>query len=99
MNANDSMQIISFSDNLTGGYSNQNAINKLTRWSDWSSDKATLKTAVDNAGAVGGDFYKTKGRTSSATAIASGNQQFSKAKDKSLDGQDYKRVTIFLTDG
>jgi hypothetical protein len=95
MNANDMMQIVSYSGNLTGGYSNQRAIDNLTDASDWTSDKAALKTAVDNAGAVDSDPYKTQGRTSSATAIAAGTQEFAQAPDT----QDYKKVTIFLTDG
>src|SRR5262249_43641184 len=61
-------------------------------------DKTILKSAVDAAGAQGGT-YLTEGRTPSATGIAAGAQAISSAPSQAPNGQDYKRVSIFLTDG
>src|SRR6185436_11139371 len=62
-------------------------------------DPVALKAAVDAAGKVNNDPYKTDGRTPSATGLAAGNQVLAKAPDQAPDGQTYKRVVIFLTDG
>lgn len=102
MGATDSMRIVSYSNYLTGNYSDARAISELTRsWptNGWSSDKNVLKQAVLSAGAYNNDPYYTRGNTPSATGIASGNQVLSAAPTRSPSGQDYKRVVIYLTDG
>jgi Flp pilus assembly protein TadG len=99
---NDVMQIVTFSDYLRSGYGNQNAVNRLTNAlpsSGWSSDKNTLKTAVDNAGKTNNNIYMTEGRTSSAAGIARGTQEWEDAPTQAPNGLTYRRVTIFLTDG
>jgi hypothetical protein len=101
MQPNDVMRIVSFSGGSISPTGDQRAIDQLTDVAPntWSGDPAVLKTAVDKAGAVGGDPDHTAGRTPSAAGIASGNQVLAAAPDEALDGQTYKRVVIFLTDG
>jgi hypothetical protein len=104
MQPNDKMRLVTFSGDLgkSGPFGDQRAVDKLTHALpalDWSSDAAVLKDAVDDAGAQGGDPYKTEGRTPSAAGIAGGNQVLAAAPDQAPDGQTYKRVVIFLTDG
>jgi hypothetical protein len=102
MGPTDSMRVVSYSGNLNNNFSDSNAISSLTKaWptSGWSSDKNTLKQAVLSAGAYNNDSYYTRGSTPSATGIASANQVLSAAPQRSPNGQDYKRVVIFLTDG
>lgn len=102
MGANDTMRIVTFSDQLNSNYSNSNAVKNLTKaWptSGWSSDKATLHSAVSSAGRYNNQEFVTDGRTPSAAGIASGNQVLAAAPTKAPDGQTYKRVVIFITDG
>ena len=107
MQPNDSMRIVAFSGNLNSNYGDQNAINNLTHaypTTGWSSDHTALKDGVDCAGAGDntppcGNFYSTNGRTPSATGISAGNQALAAAPAQAPDGQTYKRVVIFLTDG
>jgi hypothetical protein len=102
MGTSDSMRIVAFSGDTGSTQSNSNAITKLTKaWpvSSWSSDKPTLHSAVSSAGAYNNNQYITDGRTPSATGIAAANQVLAAAPTKAPDGQTYKRVVIFMTDG
>ena len=108
MNTNDMMRIVTFSGNLNqppGQGNDQAAINQLTKAlptggpnNGWSSNKNALKAAVQSAGAQG-DAYTTLGLTPSAVGLAAGNQTLSSAPTQAPDGQTYKRVVIFMTDG
>ena len=100
MQPNDVMRIVSFSGDRSKP-NDQAAINELTdTWpSQWTGDKATLHTAVKQLGSANGDQYLTTGRTDSATGIAAANQVLAAADDQAPDGQTYKRVVIFITDG
>jgi hypothetical protein len=110
MGPNDTMKLVTFTGELTGSpYDNTRAVSTLTRVypsdSTWgagtnATTKATLKGYVDQAGSVGGDKYKTDGRTPSAVGLARGIQEIDAAPDRPVGGtEDYKRVVIFLTDG
>jgi hypothetical protein len=103
MAANDSMQLVSFSGGPFSPGSNSKAINDLTDiypTTGWSSDKAVLKKAVDDAGKMNGNPYLTEGRTPSAVGLARGTQVFNSAPTKEpVSKEIYKRVVIFLTDG
>lgn len=102
MGANDTMRIVTFSGYLDGNTGNSNAIKHLTKaWptSGWSSDKSTLHSAVSSAGRYNNQEFVTDGYTPSAAGIASGNQVLAAAPTKAPDGQTYKRVVIFITDG
>jgi hypothetical protein len=102
MQPNDIMRIVSFSGSRSQP-NNQAAINELTDlWpaEGWSSDKTKLKDSVKTMGSYKGDQWKTDGRTSSATGIASATQEWGRApKTDPTSGQEYKRVAIFITDG
>lgn len=97
MAANDTMKIVTFNGSLNGGYSNQRAVNDLTKVlpsTGWSSDQTALKNAIET---ISND---TNGTTPSATGIARANQEMASAPTKDpVSGQTYKRVVIFLTDG
>ncbi len=104
----DKMQIVTFS---SVGSSSPNAFvsgqlvdgpnplrtgfTKIWPASGWTSDKATLMTAINDAGKENGDPYITRGRTSSAQGIiGAGNVLNSAPTDRA-----YKKIVIFLTDG
>jgi hypothetical protein len=103
MGPNDTMRIVAFTGNLSSGFSDSRAVDQLTDIypsSGWSNVKATLRSSVDQAGAIGGDKYKTEGRTPSAVGIASGAQVFANAPTKDpTTNETYRRVAIFMTDG
>jgi Putative Flp pilus-assembly TadE/G-like len=110
MGTKDTMKIVTFSGDLGNGpFSNSRAVTNLTdvypSGNTWGSGATTatknaLKSSVDTAGSVGGDPYKTDGRTPSAAGLASGTQVFNHAPTKDPNtGETYRRVTIFLTDG
>jgi hypothetical protein len=102
LQTNDIMRIVAFSGGPAHPIGNQSAINDLTKvWpaTDWSSNHTTLNSAVDSAGAYNNNTYITDGLTPSAAGLAAGNQVLAAAPTQAADGQTYKRVVIFLTDG
>lgn len=88
LRTNDTMRIISFSsDGINTG-------------PGWSNDKVALKQSVMDAGKVANDPYKTSGGTPGPRAL----QQAYSVLQSSLpttapNGQDYKPVVIYMTDG
>lgn len=101
MGSLDTMRIISFSGERNEP-NDQAAINNLTKaWptNGWTGNKNELKVAVDKAGAVSNDPYLADGLTPSSVGLASGNQVLASAPTTAADGQTYKRVVIFITDG
>jgi hypothetical protein len=95
MEPNDSMRIVTFTGGPISRPDNQRAVNELTRvlpTAGWSSDKVALKSAVDS---ISND---TNGRTPSAVGIARGAEVYANAPTQ-VNGQTYRRVAIFLTDG
>ncbi len=70
--------------------------------SNWSSDKDYLVDAVLDAGAYRGDSYKTQGGTNGGAGLYKAAQLFDARQPYTMfQGQrvDYKRVTLFVTDG
>jgi Flp pilus assembly protein TadG len=93
---NDSMRIVTFSGGPISSPGNQRAVTQLTKvlpTAGWSSDQAALKSAVNS---ISDD---TNGLTPSAVGIASGAEVYEAAPDTAPNGQTYRRVSIFLTDG
>jgi hypothetical protein len=102
MGPNDVMRITGLAGNLGQNFSNQLAINALTRTlpsGGWSSDKVVLKAAVDLTGSVNNDPYRTDGLAPSATGFAAAAQVLATAPITSpISGETYERNVIFLTD-
>lgn len=106
----DVMRIVTFAGDF-GDYINSTgekgdnvaAVNDLTKVlpADWSKDPSALKSAIDSAGNVGQGPYLTDGSTPSAVGLARATQVFDSIKqpDKAPDGQLYRNVVIFVTDG
>lgn len=101
----DVMRIVTFAGDFglytEGGGDDAAAVQSLTQVypSNWSSNAAELKNAIRNAGAINGDPYLTDGSTPSAVGLARAAQVFATAPEKAPDGQRYRRVVIFVTDG
>ena len=108
MGPNDIMRIVSYSGDISSPDPNR-AIRDLTDTyptngginnSGWTSDKNALKSAVDKAGAVNNDPYRTSGLTPSAVGLAAGHQALDSAPPTSpATGEAYRKVVIFMTDG
>lgn len=100
MGTQDTMRIVTFSGDISSG-NDQNAINQLTETApnSWSSNKTTLTNALLSAGRASNNNYLTEGLTPSAVGLAAGNQAMASAPVTAPDGQNYKRVVIFVTDG
>lgn len=107
MRPKDTIRLISYSGNRTSGYSETNAINSLTAaypsngWgtAKTEAEKAGLKSTFKSAGRYNNNDYLTSGGTPSATALQAAIRQFQSAPTKSPEGQEFRRVAIFLTDG
>jgi len=65
----------------------------------WSGDKALLKTTILNSGSYQSDRYRSDGGTNSADAIERARQMLADTPPPAPNGQPYRQVTIFLTDG
>jgi hypothetical protein len=95
MGANDTMRVIAFSSTDSG-----QAV--LTTSPQWSSNKATLRSIVEQAGAYNGDPYRTDGGTAGPDALAKAASLFKESNGyvpQAPSGEDYKPVVIYLTDG
>jgi hypothetical protein len=103
----DVMRIVTFAGDF-GDYINSGgdvgneagAVNDLTKvYPDtWTNNDVVLKEAILKAGQVGSP-YITDGATPSAVGLARATQVFDAAPDKAPNGQEYRRVVIFVTDG
>jgi hypothetical protein len=92
MDANDTMRLIIFSSNSSGqGYASSPA--------GWNGNQATLRTTVQNAGMYNNDPYKTYGGTAGAQAMQQARQLLATVPSQAPNGQEYKPVVIFMTDG
>jgi hypothetical protein len=93
MRAYDTMRIITFTTD------NSNNVNVNTGPS-WSTDKAALKQTVMDAGKVNNDPYRTSGGTPGASALQKAyNVLVSSPPPAATNGQPYKNVVIYMTDG
>jgi Flp pilus assembly protein TadG len=96
MQLNDTMQIVTFTGGPISNPGNQRALNELTEVlpsTGWTSDKTALKNAVNS---ISDD---TDGLTPSSAGIARGTAVYEDAPDQAPNGQTYRRVSIFLSDG
>ena len=93
----DAMQIIGFS----GDKNNTGVAATTTDWVYGSpAGKQTLKDAVLAAGANPNTPYDVAGGTPSATGLYQARQLIAASPNKSvIDGRDFKKVVLFLTDG
>jgi hypothetical protein len=104
----DVMRIVTFAGDF-GDYVNNNgdtgdnaaAVASLTNVypASWTADPAVLENAIQQAGSVNGDPYLTDGSTPSAVGLARASQVFAAAPETAPDGQKYRRMVIFVTDG
>jgi hypothetical protein len=106
----DTMRIVTFAGDFGDLVNNEGiegdnvaAVNDLTKVlpAQWSNSSAVLKDAIDNAGDIGQGPYLMDGATSSAAGLARATQVFDSlpTPDKAPDGQLYRNVVIFVTDG
>ncbi len=99
MDENDAMRIIAYSSRY--GVNNIEAVDD-TRAHGTTEGKAKLKKAILKAGEreVDGETepYITRGGTPSATGLREARKLLSD-NDKAPNGEEYKRVVVFLTDG
>jgi hypothetical protein len=94
MGPNDMMRIVSFSTGQSAG----NAVASGT----WSSDKTALTTTVMNAGKYNNDSYLTDGGTPGPQALDKAAKMFLASNGYTPtagNGQTFKPVVIYLTDG
>lgn len=86
---NDQLLLITFNDGVRNTF-------------NWSSDSATLKQQVLQAGAAQGGSYTTTGGTNGASGLFRAAQRLqSTSNEVTHNGQkyEYKRAVIFVTDG
>ncbi len=97
MDTGDTMRIVAFSSDMSGGPARYTSVAP----SSWVTDKAQMKAAVDNIGKYNNDMYRTSGGTPGANGVkgALSLLQSSSMPKKAPDGRTYKRVVIYLTDG
>jgi len=89
----DTMRVIAFSTSQSG-----NAFASPA----WSSDKTILTTTVINAGMYNNDPYRTNGGTSGPQALDKAAKMFLASNGyvpTAANGQSFKPVVIYLTDG
>jgi von Willebrand factor type A domain len=96
MDANDTMRVITYTStgNPPRGVANSPA--------GWSGNKATLINTVRNAGARNGDPWATTGGTPSAQGLQEARRLLLASNGfpaQAPNGQPYKPVVIFFTDG
>jgi hypothetical protein len=105
----DVMRIVTFSGDFgdyvnTEGLSGDNAaavasLTTVLPADGWTNNVGRLKTAINDAGKVGGDPYMTDGATPSAVGLARATQVYDGAPKNAPDGRPYRRMVIFVTDG
>jgi hypothetical protein len=99
MEEDDAMQIIAYSSRY--GVNNIEPVN--TRALGTTAGKAELRETILEAGErkVNGSMepYITRGGTPSATGLRKARELLAAAPETAPNGDDYKRVVVFLTDG
>jgi len=96
MGTDDMVRVIAFSTGQSGN------VTASPAWLNVGTDKATLQTIVKDAGAYGGDPYKTDGATSGPQALDKAAKMFLASNGytpTAANGQSFKPVVIYLTDG
>jgi len=96
MGPNDMVRVLAFSESQAGN------VTASPRWMNPVSDKAALQTIVKEAGAYGGDNYKTDGGTPGPQALKKASEMFLASNGytpTTCGGQSCKPVVIYLTDG
>jgi hypothetical protein len=96
MGPNDMVRVLAFSDSQSGN------VSASAQWLNAVSGKATLQTIVTQAGAYGGDNYKTDGGTPGPQALQKASEMFLASNGYTptiCGGQSCKPVVIYLTDG
>ncbi len=92
----DTVRVIAFSSGQSGN------VTASPAWLNAVSDKAALTTIVTEAGAYGGDNYKTNGATSGPQALDKAAKMFLASNGYNStagNGLAFKPVVIYLTDG
>jgi hypothetical protein len=72
--------------------------NGITATANWSSDKLALKQAVQAAGAVAGDPFRTAGEAPIASALYRARQLVAQIPPNDQNGQPYHIQSIVLSD-
>ncbi|KAB8139923.1 VWA domain-containing protein [Chloroflexia bacterium SDU3-3] len=94
LHPNDSMRIIAFSSGR--GYSGNTQVLPA---SGWTSDAATLRSIVLQAGMYANDPYRTQGGSAHAQAISKALQVLQVAPTTAPNGETYRPVVMFIADG